>query len=145
MRKALALSTNESGGFLVAPDVSRQVLEGLRARSAVFKLGPTVVPLAKSLDVVSLSSGATAAYLGENSPIPPSEQSFVQSALLTPKELAALVPVSDRLLREADSNPSIEEIIRRDLSEVLALRADLAFLRGTGSASSPEAFGTRPD
>ena len=137
MRKALALSTDQAGGYLVPPDVSREVLWALRARSAVLRLGPTVVPLAKSLDVVALSSGASAAYVGENAPIPPAEETFVQSALLTPKELAALVPVSDRLLREADPNPSIEEIVRRDLAEVLALRADFAFLRGTGSGGEP--------
>jgi HK97 family phage major capsid protein len=50
--------------------------------------------------------------------------------------LGALVPVSDRLLRDAE-NPTVEEVIRRDLAEVLALRADLAFLRGTGSGGEP--------
>lgn len=137
MRKALAVSTDSSGGYLVPADVSRDVLMGLRARSAVMRMGPTVVPLKKSLDIVSLSMGASAVYLAENASIPVSEQTFVQSALLTPKELAALVPVSDRLLRDADDNPSVEDIVRRDLAEVLALRADLAFLRGTGAGGEP--------
>jgi HK97 family phage major capsid protein len=137
MRKALTVSTDSSGGYLVPPDVAADVLMGLRARSAVMRMGPTIVPLKKSLDVVSLSTGASAVYLAENAAIPISEQTFVQSALLTPKELAALVPVSDRLLRDADDNPSIEDVLRRDLSEVLALRADLAFLRGTGTGGEP--------
>jgi HK97 family phage major capsid protein len=144
MRKALAVSTDSSGGYLVSAEVSRDVLMGLRARSAVMRMGPTVVPLKKSLDIVSLSTGASAVYLAENAPIPISEQTFVQSALLTPKELAALVPVSDRLLRDADDNPSVEEIIRRDLAEVLALRADLAFLRGTGTGGEPRGIRNTP-
>jgi HK97 family phage major capsid protein len=144
MRKALAVSTDSSGGYLVPAEVSRDVLMGLRARSAVMRMGPTVVPLKKSLDVVSLSTGASAVYLAENAAIPISEQTFVQSALLTPKELAALVPVSDRLLRDADDNPSVEEIVRRDLAEVLALRADLAFLRGTGTGGEPRGIRNTP-
>jgi HK97 family phage major capsid protein len=144
MRKALAVSTDSSGGYLVPAEISRDVLMGLRARSAVMQMGPTIVPLKKSLDVVSLSTGASAVYLAENAPIPVSEQTFVQSALLTPRELAALVPVSDRLLRDADDNPSVEEIVRRDLAEVLALRADLAFLRGTGTGREPRGIRNTP-
>jgi HK97 family phage major capsid protein len=144
MRKALAVSTDSSGGYLVPAEVSRDVLMGLRARSAVMRMGPTIVPLKKSLDVVSLSTGASAVYLAENAPIPVSEQTFVQSALLTPKELAALVPVSDRLLRDADDNPSIEQIVRTDLAEVLALRGDLAFLRGTGTGGEPRGIRNTP-
>jgi HK97 family phage major capsid protein len=144
MRKALAVSTDSSGGYLVPAEVSRDVLMGLRARSAVMRMGPTIVPLKKSLDVLSLSTGASAVYLAENAPIPVSEQTFVQSALLTPKELAALVPVSDRLLRDADDNPSIEQIVRTDLAEVLALRGDLAFLRGTGTGGEPRGIRNTP-
>jgi HK97 family phage major capsid protein len=144
MQKALAVSTDSSGGYLVPPDVSRDVLTGLRARSAVMRMGPTIVPLKKSLDVVALSTGASATYLAENAPVPVSEQTFVQSALLTPKELAALIPVSDRLLRDAADNPSVEDIVRLDLAEVLALRADLAFLRGTGTGGEPRGVRNSP-
>ena len=79
-----------------------------------------------------VSTGATAYYTAENAAIPVSEQTFAEAALLAPKELTALVPVSNRLLRDAD-DPNIETIIREDLAEVLALRADLAFLKGTGT------------
>src|SRR5207244_2856940 len=43
----------------------------------------------------------------------------------------------DRLLRDAADNPSVEQVVREDVAEVLALRADLAFLRGTGASSEP--------
>jgi hypothetical protein len=136
LRKALAVSTDQSGGYLVPPEIAREVLWALRARSVIFSMGVTTVPLKKSLDLVALSRGATASYVGENAFVPVSEETFAEQALLRPKELAALVPISDRLLRDAD-NPSVEEIVRRDLAEVLALRTDLAFLRGTGSGGEP--------
>jgi HK97 family phage major capsid protein len=133
MTKALAEGTGSAGGFLVPVEVAAEVLTILRSRSAVMRMGPRIVPVEKELDVVSLASGATAAYVSENFPIPTSEQTFAESVLLRPKELAALVPVSDRLLRDAADSPDVEEVVREDLAEVLGLRADLAFLRGTGT------------
>jgi HK97 family phage major capsid protein len=135
--KALAESTGSAGGHLVGIEVSGEVLRLLRARSAVMRLGPTVVPVKKELDVVALSTGAVASYVQENARVPVTEQTFATSVLLRPKALAALVPVSNRLLRDARENPSVESIVRSDLTEVLALRADLAFLRGTGTGDEP--------
>jgi HK97 family phage major capsid protein len=135
--KALAEGSGASGGFLVPIQYASDVLTMLRARSAVMRLNPTIVPVEKELDITSLSTGASAAYVAENARIPVTEQTFAQSVLLRPRDLAALVPVSNRLLRDAASNPSVERIIRDDLAEVIALRADLAFLRGTGAAGEP--------
>jgi HK97 family phage major capsid protein len=137
MTKALAEATPSAGGYLVPTEVAEEVMRMVRARSAVMALGPRVVPVKKELAITSLASGATAAYVAENAPIPTSEQTFAQAVLLAPKELAALVPVSNRLLRDAASNPDVEAVIRDDRAEVSALRADLAFIGGTGAAGSP--------
>jgi HK97 family phage major capsid protein len=133
--KALALGTGSAGGVLVDEQTSAEIVTMIRARSAVMRLGVRVVPFDKELDVVSLSSGATATYVAENAPITPSEQTFAKGALLTEKELAALVPVSNRLLRAAASSPDVEQVIRADLAEVVALRQDLAFLEGPAGRS----------
>jgi HK97 family phage major capsid protein len=137
MAKALAEGTGPSGGFLVPVEFASEILLALRARSAVMRMGPTVVQVKKELDLTSLSSGASASYVAENAAIPISEQTFAQGPLLRPKQLAALVPVSNRLLRDADDNPAVEAVVRSDLAEVLALRADLAFLTGTGTGGEP--------
>jgi len=142
--KALSEGTGSSGGYLVAPEVSAEVVHLIRARSAVARLGPRVVPVSKELSVTSLSSGATAYYTAENAPIPVSEQTFAQAVLLRPRELAALVPVSNRLLRDAADNPAIEDVLRADLAEIIALREDLAFLQGTGTGGEPLGIRTTP-
>jgi HK97 family phage major capsid protein len=66
----------------------------------------------------------------------PSEQTFTETALVAPKELVGFVPISNRLLRDTD-DPGADDLIRRDLVEVLSLRADLAFIRGTGVGQEP--------
>jgi len=134
MAKALAEGTPGAGGYLVESEVADEVLRLLRARSAVMQLGPTVVSVKKELLVTSIASGTSAFWVAENAAIPPSEPTFSQTPVLRPKELAALPAVSNRLLRDAAEVPDIEEVLRSDLAEVLALRADLAFLQGTGGA-----------
>jgi HK97 family phage major capsid protein len=66
-----------------------------------------------------------------------SEQTFGQQVLLRPKDLAALVPASNRLLRDAADTPDLEQVIRGDIAEVLALREDLSYLRGVAAAGEP--------
>jgi HK97 family phage major capsid protein len=138
MQKALAEGTGGSGGYLVSVETSSEILNMVRARSAVMRMGPRVVNVRKELLVNAISSGATAFYTAENAQIPVSEETFSQSSLLKPKNLAALVPVSNRLLRDAAVNPSVDAVIRQDLAEVLSLRMDLAFLRGTGNTGEPK-------
>lgn len=137
MTKALAESTNSAGGYLVDPEVADDVLRLVRARSAVNRIGPTVVPVDKSLGVTSIATGSTAYYVAENAAIPTSEMTFAETPILEPKDLAAMVPVSNRLLRDATSNPDLDAVLRSDLAEVIALRGDLAFLRGTGTGGEP--------
>jgi HK97 family phage major capsid protein len=148
--KALALGTPSAGGVLVPPELHDEVVGLLRARAAV--LGMPVrypVPVTKALEIPYLSSGASAYWVAENAAIPVSEQTFDARALLAPRDLTALVPVSDRLLRDSrTSGRAVDEIVEGDLAEVLALRADLAFLHGTGAAGEPvgitQTAGTTP-
>lgn len=137
MTKALAVGTNSSGGYLVAPQVAEDVMRMIRARSVISRLGPRVVPVARTLAVTSISTSATAYYVAENAAIPISEPTFAQTPLLTPKELTALVPVSNRLLSDAAISPAVEQVLRQDLAEIMALRQDLAFIQGTGTGGEP--------
>ncbi len=133
LAKALAEATDSAGGYVVPVEVASDIARMVRARSAVVQLGPTVVPVRKELDLPALSSGAAAYYTAENAAIAVSGETFTVALALRPKALAAMVPVSNRLLLDAQTDPSIEDVIRQDLAEVLALRQDLAFLQGVGT------------
>lgn len=65
MNKALAEGTGSAGEYLVSVETAGEVLRMLRARSAVMRLGPTVVPVKKELDLTALSTGASASYVAE--------------------------------------------------------------------------------
>lgn len=131
--KALAEATQASGGYLVPIEVASDVAMAIRANAVVRNMGCTVVPVRKELDLPAISVGATANYTAENAAISTSQQTFAIVAQLLPKALAALVPVSNRLLRDAQTNPPLEQLLLRDIAEVIRLREDLAFLQGTGT------------
>ena len=136
--KALAESTGTAGGVLLPIEVSHDVALLIRAASVVMQMNPTVVPVAgKELDLPAVASGSTAYYLAENAAIPKSEPSFDIAASLIPRDLAAMVPLSNRLLTDLANNPSIERIVEGDIAQVMALRQDLAFIQGTGSSMEP--------
>jgi HK97 family phage major capsid protein len=137
IEKALAEGTSSAGGYLVPVEISSEVLKAVRARVAVMRMLPTIVPVEKELDITSLSSGVAADYVAENARLPVSEPVFAQRALLKPKELGVLVPVSNRLLRDARVNPSLEATLESDMADALGFRGDFAFLEGLGVGNEP--------
>ena len=82
-----------------------------------------------------LAGTATANYVGENTPIPVSNQQFTQFQL-TAKKLTAFTPVSRELVE--DSSPSIETIVRNDLTRQIGLAEDYAWLVGAGTTTTPQ-------
>ncbi|WP_236638012.1 phage major capsid protein [Mangrovicoccus ximenensis] len=80
------------------------------------------------------TGSATASYGTELAKIAESEPSF-DKLDQSYKKLTALVPVSNTLLRQ--SGMGIAMIVRDDILRVMALREDIAFLRGDGSANTP--------
>jgi HK97 family phage major capsid protein len=135
--KALAEGTPSAGGILVPREYMQDLLGLLRAQTVVRRAGPRFQRFQREMYQTSVSSGSTAFYTQENAQIPISEPVFAEAPLLTPKNLTALVPASNYLLNDAEE---AEAFVRQDLAEVMALREDLAFLRGTGTLGEPKGF-----
>lgn len=134
--KALAAGDATAGGYLVPPEYSTDLIELLRPRAVVRRLGAVVLPMETgTLNIPKITGGATASYIGENTNIPKTEQTFGQITL-TWKKLAALVPISNDLLRF--SSPNADTIVRDDLVAAMALREDLAFIRDDGTNNKPK-------
>ncbi|MFQ5863162.1 MAG: phage major capsid protein [Candidatus Brocadiales bacterium] len=134
-KKALGEGTGSAGGYLVPEEHMREVKDRITAQSAVRKAGATVYPMGTdTLNIPKVSGGATAYWVGENTQITSSDQTFAQVQLVA-KVLAAMVKVSNQLLQDASG--SAEAAIRRDVARVLALAEDLAFLEGDGASNNP--------
>ncbi len=134
--KALAESLFEGGGAIVPDEYVAEVVDLLTAQVVVRRLGAQPLPMnSGSLTMPFLSSGTSAYYVGENKNITVSEPEFGQLQL-SAKKLAALVPISNDLLR--DSSPAVDTIVRNDLVRTIGLREDLAFIRDDGTENKPK-------
>jgi HK97 family phage major capsid protein len=137
MTKAMGESTGAGGGFLVPVQIAGEVLRLVRAQSVIYNMGVTTTKVEKELDINAFASGATAAYVKEGENLPVSSPTIAQVPLLHPKEVGSMVPVNNRLLRHATSNPDLDAELRLEMAAIIAEKVDLAFLMGAGVDPEP--------
>lgn len=133
--RALGTGVGSGGGFLVPPEMSAEVIELLRPASTVMALEPTIIPMPNgNISIPRITGGASANYVGENQPAQASQQTFGM-VQLSAKKLVTLVPISNDMLKYP--SVSVDGIVRDDMVRTIAMRADLAFLRGDGTQGGP--------
>lgn len=133
--KALSSSLGASGGFLVPQDMAADVIEFLRPASAVMQMNPRTIEMPHgSYTLPGIAAGATAAYVSENTDMTKTEQTFRDVKLIA-KKLAALVPISNDMIRYPSA--SVDNLVKEDLAGAIAMRMDLAFIRGDGTQDTP--------
>lgn len=136
LTRALATTPDSAGGFIIPPGYVAELIELLRPASVVRSLNPVVLPMPNGkLTMPAVASGASAQYIGEGENIPATQPSFRQVELSW-KKLAALVPVSNDLIRY--SNPQADIVVRDDLVAAMAMTQDAAFIRADGSNGQPK-------
>lgn len=133
--KILISGSDTAGGFTV-PDVLSDIwLEFLEPESIFMSLGPRMIPFESGNSTMNgLATGATAYYLGEIDAITASEVAF-RSINISAKQLAALVPISNYLLKV--SGVSVDSIVSDNMFSTIGKRQDLAYIRGDGINDTP--------
>ncbi|MGB3290942.1 MAG: phage major capsid protein [Burkholderiaceae bacterium] len=130
--------TSGAGGVLVPTNLSSEVIELLRPKSVVRRLGARSLPLNNgNVTIPRLKGGAVVGYIGSDSDIPVTQQEF-DDLKLSAKKLTALVPISNDLLATSSSNPNVDAIVVGDLTAAIALREDKAFIRDDGASNNPK-------
>lgn len=136
LAKDLATSPGSAGGFLVPQALSAEIIELLRPASVVMSLGARTLPMPNgNLTIPAVAAGATVSYVGETQEVPKSAPTLRQVSLQA-KKMAALVPISNDLLRFA--SVAADQFVREDLVRALAARGDAAFIRGDGTGNAPK-------
>jgi len=136
IQKAMAAGVATAGGYLVPVQYATEVIDLLRAKTVMRRMGvPTIQMSTGTFTIPRITAGTTGYYIGENQNITPSEVA-TGTLTLTFKKLAALVPVSNDLLRY--SQPSADTIIRNDVVRALQVREDQAFIRDSGIGGTPK-------
>jgi len=148
MKKELAVDPGEAGGFLI-PEQFGEMLDVFQPQNAIFRPRARVIPAGPSPDAKinfpALDQGGKGVYAGvqtewieEGANKPETDFDF-REITLEPKEVAAHIPVTDKLLRNA---PAVAGTINQMLTWALAKAEDVAFWEGDG-AGKP--LGLYPD
>lgn len=132
-RATMTTGTNPA----VTPDDFRpdQFIGLLRNSMIVKSLGARVLTGLRGDTVIPKATGtATAYWLAEGDSLTESNPGY-GSISMAPKHVGALTALSRQLIQQA--NPSIEQLVRDDMSAVVSLAVDKALLHGTAAAKQP--------
>lgn len=136
---AMVISTaNGSGGALIPENLHSEVIELLRPRTIVRKLGARPVPLPNgNLSMPRMAGGASSSYVGEGVDAKATGGS-TDDVKLSAKTMITLVPMSNQLIGCAGYN--VEQLVLGDMIAAMGVREDKAFLRDDGSNNTPTGF-----
>ena len=136
---AMAISTAAgSGGALVPESFHSEVIELLRPRTVIRRLGARSVPLPNgNLTMPRMAGGATASYVGEGADAKATGGNF-DDVKLSAKTMITIVPMSNQLIGKAGYN--VEQLVLGDMLSAMAVREDKAFLRDDGTDNTPTGF-----
>lgn len=121
----------------LVPNVHRPDLFIDRLRSSLItgRLGATVLDnLVGDIDIPKQTGSSVAQWVDEDGSITETDAAF-DDVKLTPKTVGAMTSFSRRTLINAV--PSVEQLVRRDLSAVIANAIDFQALMGDGTGNTP--------
>lgn len=126
------VNTTTSASDLVGTDHrGDQYIEPLRNALLARKLGVRVLSgLRGNVEIPKAGSSVTSGWVAENSALSASDMTF-DSVTLTPRHVGALSEMSRQLIQQSD--PSIEALLRDDLSFAIAQAIDSALILGGGT------------
>jgi len=138
-RRDLTVGAASGGGDLVATDLMSDSFIDLLRKSLVLQTaGANVMTgLQGMVAIPRQSGGATTYHVAESGAITES-QLTVDQVTMQPRTIGALTDYSRRLLLQ--SSIDIENLVRRDLAQQIAIEVENQAINGTGTGSYPLGF-----
>jgi HK97 family phage major capsid protein len=130
------VGTFGDGGALVGTDrLDAQFIDLIRNRSAFLNSGLTMLSgLEGNVEIPKKLSSSQYYFVGENADVTNSKLTFGLVNMI-PRTMGVRVPISRRMLIQA--SPDIENLVRLDMAESVALGMDYTIGYGTGSNGQP--------
>lgn len=135
---ALSTVTPGAGGVLVPTNMATSVIEALRPRAVMRRMGAVPLPLLNgNMTLPRIKDSTTVAYIGTETDIPLTDMTFVDMKLQAKKQ-AAMVPIANDLLKFSGVNPNVDALVSNDMLTSKALFDDITFIRSAGSDLAPK-------
>jgi HK97 family phage major capsid protein len=130
------VGTFGDGGALVGTNrLDAQFIDLIRNRSAFLNSGLTMLSgLDGNVEIPKKLSSSQYYFVGENQDVTNSKLTFGLVNMI-PRTIGARVPISRRMMLQ--SSPDIENLVRLDIAESIALGMDYTIGYGTGSNGQP--------
>lgn len=135
-RTSMTTTSGSLGGYTVPTDHRGDLMIDILSNvSKVRDLGATILRnLQGDISIPKLTQSTTAEWVSEGSAANESNLTFGALAM-SPKQVTGLVHYTRKLLLQSD--PSIEDLVNRDLTRQIGLAVDQAAISGTGSSNQP--------
>lgn len=135
-KRDLNVTTATAGGNVVASELMADAfIDLLRNKSVVQRAGATVMNGLVGNIAIPKQTGAATAYWVAESGAPTESQQTIGQVAMTPKTVGAFTDFSRRLILQ--SSIDVENMVRNDLAQVIALAIDSAALYGTAADNQP--------
>ena len=130
------LNTSDDNEIVATNLLAGDFIDVLRNQSSVMQAGARMMPgLVGNVAIPKKTAASTAAWIStEGGAASESEPAF-GTVSLTPKTVGAFSDMTRQLILQ--STPSIEALVRDDLTQALALAIDAGALKGTGLSGAP--------
>jgi HK97 family phage major capsid protein len=138
-RRALAEGSDSAGGVTVPEITSAALIDQMRARLVLSRLGAQIVPLTTDKTTVArMDTSPIAAWRLENAPVAESDPTF-SGVVFVPRTLAVLVKASRELVEDS---LNIVEALERAFSASMAVELERVALAGSGTPPEPRGIRT---
>jgi HK97 family phage major capsid protein len=129
--KAMTEGVAAQGGYLVRPQVERQIVEALELNNVLRGICSKLNVTTNSIQLDQLGLMTTAGWVAELAQKPESTGMTLATVTASVFTAAGLATISNQLL--ADSNPAIDGLVTADLAKRLVALEEAAFISGDGT------------
>ena len=129
--KAMTEGTDAQGGYLVRPQVERQIVETRELDNVLRGLCSRLNVNTNSIQLDQLTLSTVAGWVAELAQKPETTGMTLATVTASVFTAAGLATVSNQLL--ADSNPAVDRLVTSDLAKRLVALEEAAFINGSGS------------
>lgn len=141
--KAMSYATGPAGGYVLEQEISDQILDPLRADTAVLQMGARQEDMdgIQIKSVPAMQTAPAAYWVGEGQTVVDSQPVY-RMITLVPKPLATLVLRPFNFFK--NMTPNAETQLKKEIQKSLALAIDLSALTGIGGAAASPNTGSSP-
>jgi HK97 family phage major capsid protein len=129
--KAMTEGTQAQGGYLVRPQVERQIVQARELDNKLRGLCSSLNVTTNEIQLDQLGLSTVAGWVAELAQKPETTGMTLATVTASVFTAAGLATVSNQLL--ADSNPAVDGLVTADLAKRLVALEETAFIAGTGT------------